>query len=127
MAEMEITSDQLGTIDTNQIAQISLKDGTLIMVNAGVEQEQQVEQAEQTPAEEEFVQEEQAQEEQVQEEQVQEGQENQLRHRPMMPLMKPPMRPAVIPMRPVVPPVRPIVAPVPVKPIRPKLFPEDQS
>ena len=68
MAELEITSDQLGTIDTNQIAQISLKDGTLIMVNTGAEQEQQVEQVEQAPVEEEFVQEEQVQEEQVQEE-----------------------------------------------------------
>jgi len=83
MADLEITANELGTIDTNQISQITLKDGTLIMVNGGAEQAQ---------PEEEFVQEEQAQEEQVQEEQAQEvpaeeGQENQLRHRPMMPMM----------------------------------------
>ena len=63
MADLEITANELGTIDTNQISQITLKDGTLIMVNGGAEQAQ---------PEEEFVQEEQVQEEQVQEEQAQE-------------------------------------------------------
>ena len=111
MADLEITANELGTIDTNQISQITLKDGTLIMVNGGAEQAQ---------PEEEFVQEEQAQEEQVQEEQAQEipaeeGQENQLRHRPMMPMMMPP-RPMIHP-RPMVPPPRRMVPPVPMRPM----------
>ena len=128
MATLEITPDQLGTVDTNQIASIELKDGTLIMVNGAEEVQQQ--------GEEEFVQEEQAQEEQAQEELVEEcaenveGQENQLRARPFPGRMVPPVvpvRPVVAPIRPVVPvPVRPVVAPVrpvvpvPVRPLPPK-------
>ena len=116
MAEMEITAEEISGIDTNQVAQMTLKDGTVIMINHPQEEQAQ---------EEEFVQEEQAQEEQIQEGQAQEiaeaenveGQENQLRARPMM---MPPVRPIAVPMRPMVPPVRPIVAPVPMRPIHPK-------
>ena len=116
MASLEITAEELSTIDTNQVAQMTLKDGTVIVINGGAE-------AQEAQGEEEFVQEEQAQEVEAQEGQVEEnaeGQENQLRHRPMMGRVVPPMRPVVAPMRPIVPPVRPIVAPVPMRPLPPK-------
>ena len=72
----EITPDQLGGIDTNEVASMTLKDGTLIVINGGEEVQAQ--------QEEEFVQEEQPQEE-VQAEEVAEEQtqENQLRARPL--------------------------------------------
>ena len=114
MASLEITAEELSTIDTNQVAQINLKDGTVIVVNGGAE-------AQEAQAEEEFVQEEQAQEvpqeEQAQEVQAEEnveGQENQLRARPYMGRMVPPMRPVVAPMRPLIPP-RPLIHPVPMR------------
>ena len=110
MASLEITAEELSTIDTNQVAQINLKDGTVIVVNGGAE-------AQEAQGEEEFVQEEQAQE--VQAEENVEGQENQLRARPYMGRMVPPMRPVVAPMRPLIPP-RPLVHPVPMRPLPPK-------
>lgn len=103
MADLEITAEELCKIDTNQIAEMTLKDGTVFMVNGGEEVQDQ--------PEEEFVQEEQAQEVPVEE--GTEGQENQLRHRPMMP-----MRPMHVPMRPIMTPPRPMV--VPMRPIHPK-------
>ena len=126
MASLEIKPEELSGIDTNQIASMQLKDGTIIMINEAGETQAQ--------GEEEFIQEEQVQEEQAQEEQAQEevqtgevteeqGQENQLRARPM-PVKMVPVRPVIAPGRKVVPvPVRPVVAPVrkvvpvPVKPI----------
>ena len=87
----EITPDQLGGIDTNEVASMTLKDGTLIVINGGEEVQAQ--------QEEEFVQEEQPQEE-VQAEEVAEEQtqENQLRARPLPGRMVMP-----VPVRPVVP------------------------
>ena len=73
MASLEITAEELSTIDTNQVAQMTLKDGTVIVINGGAE-------AQEAQGEEEFVQEEQAQEVEAQEGQVEEnaeGQENQ--------------------------------------------------
>ena len=37
MASLEITAEELSTIDTNQVAQMTLKDGTVIVVNGGAE------------------------------------------------------------------------------------------
>ena len=69
----EITPEQLSGIDTNEVASMTLKDGTLIVINGGEEVQAQ---------EEEFVQEpqEEVQNEEVAEEQTQ---ENQLRARPL--------------------------------------------
>ena len=120
MADVEMTTEEIIGLETAKIAQMELKDGTIVMIKNKEEAQPQ----------EEFVQEE-AQE--VQQEEVAEnaenveGQENQLRARPGFPHMRPavvPMRPAVVPMRPAVVPVRPAVVPVrPVVAPRPLIAP----
>ena len=120
MADVEMTTEEIIGLETAKIAQMELKDGTIVMIKNEEEAQPQ----------EEFVQEE-AQE--VQQEEVAEnaenveGQENQLRARPGFPPMRPavvPMRPAVVPMRPAVVPVRPAVVPVrPVVAPRPLIAP----
>ena len=65
MASLEITAEELSGIDTNQVAQMTLKEGTVIVINGGAE-------AQEAQAEEEFFQEEQSQEVQAQEELAQE-------------------------------------------------------
>jgi len=109
MADVEMTTEEIIGLETAKIAQMELKDGTIVMIK----NEEEVQPQEEVAQEE-------AQE--VQQEEVAEnaenveGQENQLRARPGFPHMRPavvPMRPAVVPMRPAVVPMRPAVVPRP--------------
>jgi hypothetical protein len=104
-----MTTEEIIGLETAKIAQMELKDGTIVMIK----NEEEVQPQEEVAQEE-------AQE--VQQEEVAEnaenveGQENQLRARPGFPHMRPavvPMRPAVVPMRPAVVPMRPAVVPRP--------------